>query len=203
METQRLDAAFFKNKIFTVPWIRRGVKRLKGARRSNILTESEQSVMATQTKTNATRLLENAGIPFKTQEYEVDENDLSGTHIAQQLNIPPEQIFKTLVLKGEKKGFFVCCLPVADELDLKKTAKAFGDKKCDLIPMKDLKDLTGYIRGGCSPVGMKKKFPTIFDETVVLFDEIYLSAGIRGLQMIVDPNKLLPFVEASTADLVK
>ena len=159
--------------------------------------------MAVQTKTNATRLLEAAGIHFNTQEYEVDENDLSGMHVAEQLGIPPEQIFKTLVLKGEKKGFFVCCIPVCDELDLKKTAKAFGDKKCDLIPMKDLKDLTGYIRGGCTPIGMKKKFPTIFDETVVLFDTIYLSAGMRGMQLIVDPNQLLPFVDATTADLVK
>lgn len=159
--------------------------------------------MATQTKTNATRMLESAGIPFSTQEYQVDESDLSGMHIAEQLNIPPEQIFKTLVLKGEKKGFFVCCIPVCNELDLKKTAKAFGDKKCDLIPVKDLKDLTGYIRGGCTPVGMKKKFPTFFDETVELFDKIYLSAGMRGMQMIVDPNLLLPFVEATTADLVK
>ena len=154
-------------------------------------------------KTNATRLLESAGIPFETREYEVDESDLSGAHIAAQLNLPPEQIFKTLVLKGEKNGFFVCCLPVSDELDLKKTAKAFGDKKCDLIPMNDLKELTGYIRGGCSPVGMKKKFPTIFDETVVLFDKIYLSAGIRGVQMVVDPRDLLPFVDAKTADIVK
>ena len=102
--------------------------------------------MTSPTKTNATRLLESANVPFETLEYEVDENDLSGMHIASQLNIPPEQIFKTLVLKGEKLGYFVCCLPVCDELDLKKTAKAFGDKKCDLIPMKDLKDLTGYVR---------------------------------------------------------
>ncbi len=159
--------------------------------------------MTSPTKTNATRLLENANIHFETLEYEVDENDLSGVHIANQLNIPPEQIFKTLVLKGEKLGYFVCCLPVCDELDLKKTAKAFGDKKCDLIPMKDLKDLTGYVRGGCSPVGMKKKFPTIFDETAELFDKIYVSAGMRGMQMVLDPNALIKFVDARTADLVK
>ncbi|MBR5758385.1 MAG: Cys-tRNA(Pro) deacylase [Thermoguttaceae bacterium] len=159
--------------------------------------------MTSPTKTNATRLLESANVPFETLEYEVDENDLSGMHIASQLNIPPEQIFKTLVLKGEKLGYFVCCLPVCDELDLKKTAKAFGDKKCDLIPMKDLKDLTGYVRGGCSPVGMKKKFPTIFDETAELFDKIYVSAGMRGMQMVLEPGALIKFVDAKTADLVK
>lgn len=159
--------------------------------------------MTTPTKTNATRLLESANVPFETLEYEVDENDLSGMHIANQLNIPPEQIFKTLVLKGEKLGYFVCCLPVCDELDLKKTAKAFGDKKCDLIPMKDLKDLTGYVRGGCSPIGMKKKFPTIFDETAELFDKIYVSAGMRGMQMVLEPGALIKFVDAKTADLVK
>ena len=161
--------------------------------------------MTSPTKTNATRLLEAAGVPFTTLEYEVDESDLSGMHIAAQLNLPPEQIFKTLVLmeEGKKKECLVCCIPTRDELDLKKVARAFGVKKCDLIPMKDLKDLTGYIRGGCSPVGMKKKYPTIFDETAVLFDKIYVSAGIRGMQIVIEPNALMNFVEAKTADLVK
>ena len=161
--------------------------------------------MTSPTKTNATRLLEAAGVPFTTLEYEVDETDLSGMHIAAQLNLPPEQIFKTLVLmeEGKKKECLVCCIPTRDELDLKKVARAFGVKKCDLIPMKDLKDLTGYIRGGCSPVGMKKKYPTIFDETAVLFDKIYVSAGIRGMQIVIEPNALMKFVEAKTADLVK
>ena len=155
------------------------------------------------TKTNATRLLENAGIPFATVEYEVDESDLSGMHIAEGMGKDPQGIFKTLVMKGEKKGYFVCCLPVSDELDLKKVAKAFGDKKCDLIPMKELKDLTGYIRGGCSPIGMKKKFPTLIDETAILFDEIYINAGMRGMMIAVEPNALVGFVEATLADLVK
>ncbi|MBQ1336929.1 MAG: Cys-tRNA(Pro) deacylase [Thermoguttaceae bacterium] len=161
--------------------------------------------MSTQTKTNATRLLEAAGVPFTTLEYEVDESDLSGMHIAAQLNLPPEQIFKTLVLmeEGKKKECLVCCIPTRDELDLKKVARAFGVKKCDLIPMKDLKDLTGYIRGGCSPVGMTKKYPTIFDETAILFDKIYVSAGMRGMQIVIEPNALMNFVEAKTADLVK
>ena len=161
--------------------------------------------MTSPTKTNATRLLEAAGVSFTTLEYEGDESDLSGMHIAAQLNLPPEQIFKTLVLmeEGKKKECLVCCIPTRDELDLKKVARAFGVKKCDLIPMKDLKDLTGYIRGGCSPVGMKKKYPTIFDETAVLFDKIYVSAGIRGMQIVIEPNALMNFVEAKTADLVK
>ncbi len=159
--------------------------------------------MSTQTKTNATRLLESAGVAFQTIEYEVDESDLSGMRIANQLGKEPEGIFKTLVMKGEKNGYFVCCLPVCDELDLKKVAKAFGDKKVDLIPMKNLKDLTGYIRGGCSPIGMKKKFPTLIDETVILFDEIYINAGMRGMMISIEPNALVQFVEAKTADLVK
>ncbi len=157
----------------------------------------------TATKTNVTRLLETANIPFKTFEYEVDENDLSGLHIAEQAGVDPACMFKTLVMKGEKNGYFVCCLPVSDELDLKKVAKAFGDKKCDLIPMKSLRDLTGYVRGGCSPIGMKKKFPTLIDETAILFDEIYVNAGMRGMMVIVEPNALINYVEAKPVDLVK
>ena len=154
-------------------------------------------------KTNVTRLLEAAGIPFRTFEYEVDENDLSGMHIAEQAQVDPACMFKTLVMKGERNGHFVCCLPVNDELDLKKVAKAFDDKKCDLIPMKTLRDLTGYIRGGCSPIGMKKKFPTFIDETAILFDEIYINAGMRGLMVIVEPNALIEYVGAKAVDLVK
>ncbi len=154
-------------------------------------------------KTNVTRLLEAAGIPFRTFEYEVDENDLSGMHIAEQAHVDPASMFKTLVMKGERNGHFVCCLPVNDELDLKKVAKAFDDKKCDLIPMKTLRDLTGYVRGGCSPIGMKKKFPTFIDETAILFDEIYINAGMRGLMVIVEPNALIEYVGAKAVDLVK
>ena len=154
-------------------------------------------------KTNVTRLLEAAGIPFRTFEYEVDENDLSGMHIAEQAHVDPAAMFKTLVMKGERNGYFVCCLPVNDELDLKKVAKAFDDKKCDLIPMKSLRDLTGYVRGGCSPIGMKKKFPTFIDETAILFDEIYINAGMRGLMVIVEPSALIEYVGAKAVDLVK
>lgn len=152
-------------------------------------------------KTNAMRLLEAAGIPFRTAEYEVDENDLSGVHVAEQLGQPPEQVFKTLVLKGERTGYFVCCIPVNAELDLKKAAKAAGDKKCEMLHVKDLLGVTGYIRGGCSPVGMKKKFPTFIDETAILFDEIAVSAGVRGAQIIVEPNALCEYVGAKMIEL--
>lgn len=152
-------------------------------------------------KTNAVRMLESAKINFRTAEYTVDENDLSGMHVAEQLGQPPEQVFKTLVLKGEKKGYLVCCIPVDRELDLKKAAKAAGDKKVDMIPMKDLLSVTGYIRGGCSPVGMKKKFPTYIDETAILFDEIAVSAGVRGGQIIIAPDDLCNYVEGEYVDL--
>lgn len=153
-------------------------------------------------KTNVMRLLESEKINFTTMEYDVDENDLSGVHVAEQLGQPVEQVFKTLVLKGEKKGYMVCCIPVAEELDLKKVAKISGDKKVDMIPMKDLLLVTGYIRGGCSPVGMKKKFPTYIDETCELFDIIAVSAGIRGAQVLLNPQDLMRYVEAETADIV-
>ncbi|MCD7731812.1 MAG: Cys-tRNA(Pro) deacylase [Oscillospiraceae bacterium] len=152
-------------------------------------------------KTNAVRLLEAAGIKLRTAEYTVDENDLSGIHVAEQLGQPPEQVFKTLVLRGEKTGFLVCCIPVAEELDLKKAAKAAGDKKVEMIPMKELLPTTGYIRGGCSPVGMKKKFPTFIDETAILFDEIAVSAGVRGGQIIISPDDLCAYTEATFIDL--
>lgn len=152
-------------------------------------------------KTNAVRMLEAARINFRTAEYTVDESDLSGMHAAEQLGQPPEQVFKTLVLKGEKKGYIVCCIPVNKELDLKKAARAAGDKKAEMIPMKDLLPVTGYIRGGCSPVGMKKKFPTYIDETAVLFDEIAVSAGVRGAQIIINPDDLCNYVEGEYVDL--
>ncbi|MDO5309148.1 MAG: Cys-tRNA(Pro) deacylase [Planctomycetia bacterium] len=154
-------------------------------------------------KTNVTRLLDAAQIPYSVQAYEVDPDDLSGMHIVEQLQCEPERLFKTLVMKGEKNGYFVCCLAVCDELDLKKVAKAFGDKKCDLIPMKELKDLTGYIRGGCSPIGMKKKFPTFIDETSILFEQIYVNAGQRGLMILLSPSDLARYVDATVCDLVK
>lgn len=148
------------------------------------------------------RMLESAGIPFRTMEYEVDENDLSGVHVAAQLGQPVEQVFKTLVLKGEKNGYLVCCIPVAEELDLKKVAKAAGDKRVEMIPMKELLPVTGYIRGGCTPIGMKKKFPTYIDETAILFEEIAISAGMRGAQILLNPENLIEYVQAEVVDLV-
>ncbi len=148
------------------------------------------------------RLLEAAGIPYRSMEYEVDEQDLSGIHVASQLGQDPDTCFKTLVLKGEKTGYLVCCIPVAEELDLKKAARAAGDKKVEMIPMKDLLAVTGYIRGGCSPVGMKKRFPTYIDETAELFDEIAVSAGMRGVQVLVSPQALGLYVGAEFCELV-
>lgn len=154
-------------------------------------------------KTNVMRLLDAAGIPYRTQEYEVDEKDLSGVHVAESIGQDVDTVFKTLVLKGEKTGYLVCCIPVAEELDLKKAARAAGDKKVEMLPMKELLPVTGYIRGGCSPVGMKKKFPTYIEETAELFDEIAVSAGIRGVQVILNPEDLRRYIEAVFADLTQ
>ena len=153
-------------------------------------------------KTNVMRLLEAAGISFETGTYEVDENDLSGSHAADLMGVDHDTMYKTLVLKGEKKGYLVCCLPVDEELDLKKAAKAAGEKKVEMIHVKDMLSVTGYIRGGCSPIGMKKKFPTYIEETAVLFDEIAVSAGVRGAQIIINPEKLKDYVGASFVSLV-
>ena len=153
-------------------------------------------------KTNAMRLLTAAKIPFTVKEYPVDENDLSGTHVADSIGADYDTVYKTLVLKGDKTGYLVCCIPVDAELDLKKVAKAAKDKKVDMIPMKDLLGMTGYVRGGCSPIGMKKKFPTYIEETAVLYDEIAVSAGVRGAQIIINPEKLREFTDAQFASLV-
>ena len=153
------------------------------------------------TKTNAMRLLEAAGIEFEVLEYPVDENDLSGESVARKTGKAHEQIFKTLVFSGEKNGFWVCCIPTCEELDLKKAAKLFGEKKVEMLHVKDLLKTTGYIRGGCSPVGMKKQFPTVIDETACLFDKIYVSAGVRGMMLGVEPQTLADFVNARLADV--
>ena len=153
-------------------------------------------------KTNAMRLLDAAGIAYGSASYEVDESDLSGTHVAALLGQDPAQVFKTLVLNGDKQGHLVCCIPADAELDLKKAARASGNKKVEMIPMKTLCDTTGYIRGGCSPIGMKKPFPTYNDETAILWDEIAISAGVRGGQILIDPEVLATFVDAPLVDLV-
>ena len=152
-------------------------------------------------KTNAVRVVEQAGIPCREKFYEYDENDLSGLSAAQKVGLPPEQVFKTLVARGEKTGINVFCIPVCCELDLKKAAKAAGDKNMALIPVKELLPLTGYIRGGCSPVGMKKKYPTFLDETAELWDEIAVSAGARGHQMILPPMDLAELIDAGIVDI--
>ncbi|HWT76846.1 MAG TPA: Cys-tRNA(Pro) deacylase [Mobilitalea sp.] len=152
-------------------------------------------------KTNVMRLLDQAGIPYRSIEYEVDENNLAGEHVAELIGIPPEQVFKTLVAKGEKKGFVVFCIPVNMELDLKKAASVIGDKKIEMLHVKDLLGTTGYIRGGCSPIGMKKKFPTYIDETAILFENITVSAGIRGCQLCIPQDKLIEYIDATLSDI--
>ena len=152
-------------------------------------------------KTNVMRLLEAAKIPYDLLEYEVDESDLSGESVARKTGKDHSQVFKTLVFCGEKNGFGVCCIPACDELDLKKTAKAFGEKKVEMLHVKDLLKVTGYIRGGCSPIGMKKQFPTVIDETACLFDKIYVSAGVSGAMLGIEPDKLAEYINAKLEDV--
>lgn len=159
-------------------------------------------------KTNAMRMLETAGIPYRVATYEVDESDLSGMHVAQQLGQDPNQVFKTLVLEcpggeGQRKGHIVCCIPTDQELDFKKVSAAARVKTCEMLPLKELTQLIGYVRGGCSPLGMKKQFPTFIDETAMLFDEIAVSAGRRGEQIIVNAEELARVADATFADLVR
>lgn len=153
-------------------------------------------------KTNAVRLVQQAKIPCRERFYEFDEKDLSGIHAAEAIGMPAEQVFKTLVARGEKTGINVFCIPVCCELDLKKAAKAAKDKNMELVAVKELLNLTGYIRGGCSPVGMKKKYPTFFDETCILWEEIAVSAGARGHQMLVPPEALAELVNAEFVDII-
>ena len=154
------------------------------------------------TKTNAVRLVMQAGFSCKEAFYTFDENDLNGNHAAQAIGLPPEQVFKTLVTKGPRTGINVFCIPVCCELDLKKAAKASGDKSIEMLHMKDLLSTTGYIRGGCSPVGMKKKFPTYIDETCTLFDEIAVSAGERGHQMLIPYQAIVDLCGAEITDII-
>ena len=153
-------------------------------------------------KTNAMRQLDAAKIKYTPCEYEVDENDLSGTHIADQVGLPYEQVFKTLVARGDKTGPIAMWIPVDEEIDLKLAARETGNKRIEMVHVKDLLGLTGYIRGGCSPVGMKKKYPTFFDETCILWDEIAVSAGARGHQLILNPEALAQLVGAKITDII-
>ena len=157
--------------------------------------------MAKPIKTNAMRMLEKAKIPFTALEYTVDDNELSGVHIADQVGLPYEMVFKTLVAKGDKTGPVVFCIPVHLEIDLKKAAAYTGNKRVEMVAVKDLLGLTGYIRGGCSPIGMKKQFPTFFHTEAKRHEKITVSAGTRGCQLLVNTETLIDFTRATLCDL--
>lgn len=159
--------------------------------------------MAAINKTNVARRLDARKVAYELIPYTVDENDLAATHVAEELNEDIAQVFKTLVLRGDKNGLFVCVIPGDQEVDLKKAAKLSGNKKAEMIAVKELQPLTGYIRGGCCPIGMKKPFPTWIHETCQLFPYIFVSAGVRGLQLKINPDDLLQVVGAKPADLIK
>ena len=152
-------------------------------------------------KTNAARLLDKAGIGYNLIPYDFDENDLAVQHVAECLNQPIERVFKTLVLHGDKTGHIVCVVPGNSEVDLKALAKVSGNKKVEMIAMKDLLAVTGYIRGGCSPIGMKKKFPTFFHSTITDFETVYVSAGVRGLQVEISPSGLVGYTGGIVAEV--
>ena len=154
------------------------------------------------TKTNAMRMLDAAKIKYEIKEYVVDENDLSGVHIAEQIGLPLAQVFKTLVARGDKTGPLVFCIPVTGEINLKAAASITGNKRIEMIHVKDLLGLTGYVRGGVSPIGMKKKFPTFIDRGALAFDQITVSSGTRGAQLLLDRARLIDFVQATVAELV-
>lgn len=158
--------------------------------------------MAETVKTNAARILDSRGISYELIAYEVDETDLSAGSVAAKLGQDVDQVFKTLVLRGDKTGIFVCIVPGSAELDLKKAARASGNKSAVMVHMKEILELTGYIRGGCSPVGMKKAYPSYIDETCELFDLIYISAGVRGLQFKIRPDDLIAVTSCIVCELI-
>lgn len=152
-------------------------------------------------KTNAARLLDRAKVAYELIPYTVDESDLAATHVAEELGEPIEQVFKTLVLKGDRTGYFVCVIPGDKEVDLKLAARVSQNKKCDLIAQKELLPTTGYIRGGCSPIGLKKPFPIYIHSSALEFDYIYISAGVRGLQLKLSPQELVQYTRATVTEL--
>jgi Cys-tRNA(Pro)/Cys-tRNA(Cys) deacylase len=154
------------------------------------------------TKTNAARMLDVLNIKYELVVYEVDELNLGAMAVAEKLGQNIEQVFKTLVLRGDKTGVFVCVIPGGEELDLKKAAKCSGNKNSAMVPVKEILDLTGYVRGGCSPLGMKKKYPAYIDESCALYDFIFVSAGIRGLQIKISPDDLISAVPCFVTDLI-
>lgn len=154
-------------------------------------------------KTNAMRILDKAKIPYEPREYVPDEKDLSGVHIAEQIGIPPEQCFKTIVASGDKTGLMVFCIPANFEIDLKKAAAITGNKKTEPLHVKDLPLLTGYVRGACSPLGMKKKFPTYIDSSCQKYEKITISGGMKGCQLLLRPEDLILCISATVCDLIK
>lgn len=153
-------------------------------------------------KTNVLRILDKEKISYETREYQYDEDHLSGEHIVQQVDLNANQIYKTLVLKGTQ-GYLVCCIPVLEEIDLKKLAKASGNKSVEMVHQKELLGLTGYMRGGCSPIGMKKKFPTYFEKAIMDLEWVAVSAGKRGLQVIMKPQDLINCVDGMIVQIIK
>ncbi|WP_294578251.1 Cys-tRNA(Pro) deacylase [uncultured Thomasclavelia sp.] len=158
--------------------------------------------MAKKIKTNALRMLDKAKIAYEVKEYQYDEEHLSGEHIIDQVDLAAKDIFKTLVLKGNN-GYLVCCIPVLEQIDLKKLAKLSNNKSVEMIHMKDLLGVTGYIRGGCSPVGMKKQFPTYFDRSIEECTQVAFSAGKRGYQMVVDPHDIINYLNGIVGDVIR
>jgi Cys-tRNA(Pro)/Cys-tRNA(Cys) deacylase len=154
-------------------------------------------------KTNAARMLDAAGIRYEIREYQVDENDLSAPHVAEAIGMPPDQVFKTLVARGDRSGVLLACIPANTELDLKALASASGNKKVELVAVKEVLGLTGYIRGGVSPVGTKKAYPLYLDETAELWDLLSVSAGMRGQQMLVAPADLIRVTSATIAAIAQ
>ncbi len=154
-------------------------------------------------KTNAMRMLDEAGIPYEVVEYDVDPEDLSGVHVAQTASLPLESVFKTIVLHGDKTGYLVICVPVGDEIDLKKAARLSGNKSVELLRIADLEKVTGYVRGGCSPIGMKKKFPTFASEKLSSKEKVYVSAGRRGLQLYIASADLIAFCDIMAGEVTK
>ena len=159
--------------------------------------------MAKKFKTNALRMLDKAKIPYSSKEYEYDEEHLDGRHVASQVDMDPNAIFKTLVLHDHHNEHLVCCVPVLEEIDLKKLAKLAGRKSVEMIHQKDLLSVTGYMRGGCSPVGMKKQFPTYIDESILKVDAVAFSAGKRGYQMIVNVQQILTYLNVKVGDIIR
>lgn len=158
--------------------------------------------MGKEVKTNAMRILERNKISYDIINYECDEF-IDGLHTAQKTGAPVEQSFKTLVMQGKSRQYYVFVIPIADEVDLKAAARAVGEKSVEMLPVKDITAVTGYVRGGCSPLGMKKQFPTIVHETAASYDKIYISGGRIGTTIIVNPDELLRVIRGTYADVIR